>query len=227
VVGQLQPEAEAGDRLTCDSVLFDLDGTLWDASAACAQAWSEALAAVGRPDVTVAPAYARRFTGLSMERILCDFFPNVGAELHPLLSDTYRRKEEDVMRSRGGTLYPGTAEVLRWLNAGRRLFLVSNCLDGYIENFLRLTGLAPVFSGFESMGRTGKPKADNIASVVAQYGLRRPVYVGDTVHDSEAALANKIPFVFAAYGFGAVPNARFRIEAIRELPGVLDTGRFS
>ena len=207
--------------MTFDSVLFDLDGTLWDASPACAQAWTESLATVGHPEITVTPAYARRFTGLSMGEILNLFFPSVPPELHADLSKCYRLMEELFMRAQGGSLYPDTDAVLRSLQQTRRLFIVSNCLEGYIENFLRLTGLASVFAGFESMGHTGRSKADNIASVIEVHGLRHPVFVGDTAQDAEAAESNRLPFVFAAYGFGSVPDPRFRIGSIRDLPGVL------
>jgi len=103
------------------------------------------------------------------------------------------------------------------LHDSHQLFIVSNCLDGYIENFFRLTGLGPLFDGWESLGRTGKPKAENIASVVKEHELQFPVYVGDTAHDAEAAEAGKVPFVFANYGFGVVESPRHSIRTIREL----------
>lgn len=37
--------------------------------------------------------------------------------------------------------------------------------------------------------------------------LRRPVYVGDTAMDQEAARLAGIPFLHAAYGFGKVEGA--------------------
>ncbi len=200
-----------------DSVLFDLDGTLWDASSACAEAWTASLGLMGRSDLAVTAAQARSFTGLPIETIFSRFFPTVGRNLLPRLLEIYQQQEAELMRSQGGQLYPGTEDVLKVLHQSHRLFIVSNCFDGYIENFFRLTGLQSVFESYESLGRTGKPKAENIALVIRRHILGSPVYVGDTVHDAEAAKKNQIPFVFAAYGFGKVEAPNHSISNMGDL----------
>ena len=48
--------------------------------------------------------------------------------------------------------------------------------------------------------------------------INRAVYVGDTQMDAAAADAG-IPFIHAAYGFGAVPEAQWIIGDFSELPG--------
>ena len=57
---------------------------------------------------------------------------------------------------------------------------------------------------FECIGRTGKPKSENIKLIVERNHLQNPVYVGDTQWDCDAATAADVPFIFAAYGFGKV-----------------------
>ena len=48
-------------------------------------------------------------------------------------------------------------------------------------------------------------------------GLKDVVYVGDTQGDADACKAAGVPFVFAEYGFGDVPDAEDRISKISEL----------
>lgn len=48
-------------------------------------------------------------------------------------------------------------------------------------------------------------------------GLRDVVYVGDTQGDADACRDAGVPFVFAEYGFGDVPDAKVRIKAFPEL----------
>ncbi len=209
-------------------MLFDLDGTLWDASDSCALAWSQALAATGFAAHTVTATQARSFTGLPMGEILDRHFGYVPLANHQPLVDEFNRRESALMRSSGGTLFPDTETVLRTLKAHLKLFVVSNCQAGYIENFFHLTGLGDCFEDFESLGRTGKPKADNIAAIVKAHALHSPVYVGDTSHDAQAAAANQIPFIFAAYGFGEVEAAPLRARAIVDLlPILLERNRGS
>ena len=47
--------------------------------------------------------------------------------------------------------------------------------------------------------------------------IQSPVYVGDTQGDADACRDAGVPFVFAAYGFGQVPDAEVRIERIADL----------
>ena len=46
------------------------------------------------------------------------------------------------------------------------------------------------------------------------------IYLGDTAGDQAAAAGAGIPFVHAAYGFGAVPDAALRIPALPALPAL-------
>jgi hypothetical protein len=97
------------------------------------------------------------------------------------------------------------------------LFIVSNCQAGYIEIFLRHSGLGALFTDFECWGNSGRPKADNLRSVVERNRLRAPWFIGDTSGDQEAARACGVPFVFAAYGFGTCRAPEATIESLPAL----------
>lgn len=72
-----------------DSILFDLDGTLWDASASCATAWNQALKEIGYGNRLITIDNVKSFSGVKIEEILADFFNFVPAESHQALLDSY------------------------------------------------------------------------------------------------------------------------------------------
>src|SRR5260221_1653054 len=206
---------------TIDGIIFDLDGTLWDASAACTAAWNETMEQAGYKDHMLTEEMIRSFSGLKIEDIFNRYFDFIPKEYHAGLLGLYKQKEAIFMKARGGALYPGVATVLDRLQKNHRLYIVSNCLAGYIENFLDFTELTGKFSDFECSGNTHLPESRNIQLIVRRNNLSAPVYVGDTIWDYEASVYNKIPFIYAAYGFGKVDEDLLRINDLSELPELI------
>ena len=130
-------------------------------------------------------------------------------------------EDNAIVALEGGTLYPGALDVIPRLAARIPLLIVSNCQAGYIEVFLTYSGLAQCFTDFECWGNTGRPKAENVAAVIARRQLRRPLFIGDTEGDREAALRNGLRFVHAAYGFGQVAGADAVIQSLHDLEALV------
>lgn len=203
--------------MTADSIVFDLDGTLWDTTPACAVAWNAVLARHGIPYREIFPDDVRRVTGRPHEECIRITFADLPDE-HIDLMVTETATEDNVTIERmGGELYPGVEEGLRRLSERYPLFIVSNCQAGYIENFLTLSGLGDLFSDFECIGNTGHPKPENLRRVIERNGLKSPIMVGDTTGDEEAARACKVPFLFVSYGFGTHTQADFSASSFTEL----------
>lgn len=203
-----------------DSLIFDLDGTLWDAAGSCTKAWNSALKDL-KSDHTVEEGLIRSLAGLKVDLVLKNHFPFVPEAQHPELFRLYKEYEKDYLAQFGGELYPGVKQTLAQLSRDYKLFIVSNCMDGYIETFLSFHQLQGLFIDFESWGRTGLPKNDNIKLIVQRNNLKQPVYIGDTIWDFESATKAGVPFIFAAYGFGKVEQARWKVEDFGELPEYL------
>jgi phosphoglycolate phosphatase len=203
-----------------DSIIFDLDGTLWDAASTCTKAWNEALKELSFEHV-LEDNFIRSVSGLKIEKIFELHLPFIPNEQHAALINLYRKYEGNYMKQLGGQLFPHAKEVLAQLKGNYKLFVVSNCSAGYIENFLEFHDLQNLFSDFESSGNTGLSKAENIQLIIARNKLLSAVYIGDTAWDYEAALATNITFIYAAYGFGKVDDAEWKIEKIDELPKLL------
>lgn len=189
-----------------DAIVFDLDGTLWDATQASARGWTRAARAHGvARDVT--PLQIAGVCGLPFEACVGRLFPDVDEATLAALKPDLARCEEAAVRERGGELYPGVAVGLRGLAKARPLFLVSNCDRWYLELFLEHSGLADLFRDGLCHGDTGQPKARTLARLRERHDLRVPVYVGDTEGDRAAARDAGYAFVWASYGFGELDGA--------------------
>ncbi len=198
-----------------DGILFDLDGTLWDAVPQVTESWNRTLAREGiRRVLTVADL--RPCMGMLLSDIGASLLPHVDDERREELIALCCADENDYLARHGASLFPREEEILSLLAEKCPLFVVSNCQNGYIEAFYQGTGLGKYFSDFECAGHTGLPKSGNIALVVERHGLKHPVYVGDTMLDYTSARDAGVPFLHAAYGFGTVEG----VPAVQSLAGL-------
>ena len=199
-----------------DSIIFDLDGTLWDAATACSMAWNLSFEQCGYNN-TIDRKLVKKISGTPLYIILSEYFTFIGKNDYEKVTGLYKKNEPVFMESIGGKLFPYTGYTLKKLCEHKKLFIVSNCLKGYIENFIEKKKLNKIFTGYTCSGETGLGKDKNIQTIIAKYKLHSPIYVGDTQWDYEASEKNNIPFVFAKYGFGKINNAKYEIKNIKEL----------
>ncbi len=204
-----------------DSIIFDLDGTLWNPLDACVMAWNKTLEQTGVENFTVTAEMVTGYMGKLLNDIIAGEYSFLSSSKRDELAVVFAEQEKLHMQQYGGTLYPDVTEVLNNLHKTYKLFIVSNCLEGYIENFLHQHQLGQFFTDFECIGNTGKPKSDNIALIIKRNNLLNPVYVGDTMSDFNATNINNIPFIFAAYGFGNVDEAEYKIDGLGGLERVI------
>lgn len=204
-----------------DSILFDLDGTLWDASKTSAKALNEALRQFGYGSNIFDDKTIRPFSGLRIEILFKKYFDFIPEQDQEGFIELYQTNEKDLMKVIGGELFPHVKEVLAALSREYKLFIVSNCATGYIENFIGFHKLQNLFADFEPSGNTGLPKSENIKLITGRNHLKNSIYVGDTLWDYEAARKANIPFIYAAYGFGQVNDADRKINDIIELEQLL------
>ena len=203
-----------------DGILFDLDGTLWDACPQLTVSWNQALALhkVPRPSLTVQEV--RDCMGLLLRDIAERLLPALPqARQDEVIADCVRL-ELEYLAKHGGSLFPREEETLAALKAQCPLFVVSNCEDGYIQAFYQGTGLGKFFTDFESAGHTRLPKRENIKLVAERNSLKRPVYIGDTALDCASAQEAGVPFLHAAYGFGQVPDVP-AVSSFEAIPAAL------
>jgi phosphoglycolate phosphatase len=201
--------------VTYDGLIFDLDGTLWDAAPASAEGWNRALTQLRLP-VRLTVADIRSVAGNPTPRCFEILLP----ALCPLPDATFclfEAREREAVERLGGVLYDGVANGLRGLASHYKLFLVSNCLEWYLEAFFSLTDLRRCFTAWDCHGMSGVPKAEMIRGLSTKHALERAVYVGDTQGDREAAEQAGVDFAHARYGFGTVERSPASFDTFQDL----------
>lgn len=203
-----------------DAVLFDLDGTLWDAVHTVVKIWNKVLVSVGL-EPTMNYDELSKCMGLRIEQIFDRVIPFATEEQREQIKEGCILTENEYLSECGGILYEGVEETLAKLKEKYKLYVVSNCQDGYIQAFFKAHDLKKYFDGYECAGRTGMSKGENIKLVAQREGLKSPVYVGDTIFDYQAAEQAGVPFIFAEYGFGEVEDAQMTANSFVSLSDIL------
>ncbi|MBD1367133.1 HAD family hydrolase [Mucilaginibacter sp. ZT4R22] len=206
-----------------DSIIFDLDGTLWDSTDTITGAWQAALnKAPYMSHEVMTRERVRSITGMTYDAIFEKLFPFLNPDQRAEVQKLCSLSELEILHKQGGTLYPKLEETLIYLKQKYKLYIVSNCQSGYIELFLDLNSMHSHFLAHQCFGTKGNPKADNIRDIVNDNGLKAPVYVGDTMGDYDAATKAGVPFIFASYGFGVVESGQIAtIDNFEELKVIL------
>jgi phosphoglycolate phosphatase len=206
-----------------DSLLFDLDGTLWDTCDTCAIAWNAVLARHNIPFRTITGNDVRSVCGQPHEHCIRTVFQGLPDETLNLLVEKTMEEDNSMIQKTGGTLYGGVCEGIATLAEQYKLFIVSNCQSGYIENFLQYSRCAEYFQDYECWGHTGRSKTENTRAIIDRNNLRAPLLIGDTSGDRVAAREVGIPFGFLSYGFGNVTEYDYRFDSFPELTSWLLT----
>ena len=202
-----------------DSIIFDLDGTLWNASETVVKAFNESIQEIGF-DISITSQAVRDFSGMKMDDIFSQHFDFIPKEKLQEFEKIYAKKESDYLSKFGGELFPNVKETLEKLNENYKLFIVSNCMKGYIENFIVFFNFNHLFQDFECFGNAGLPKDKNIRLIIERNNLQNPVYIGDTIWDKESSEKAGINFIYAAYGFGKIENSDTQIQKFEDLLSV-------
>ncbi len=200
-----------------DAIIFDLDGTLWNTVDSCLKATS--FVKEEHSDITrdVTKEQIESAMGKTSDEIVNIYYGYLPREKGEEYANEAFNKNVDNLLKEGGTLYPNTRDTIIKLSKKYKLYIVSNCVKGYIESFFNTSGLKDYFSDYESYGNTLLSKGENIKFVIERNNLKNPIYVGDTKGDMEASNYAGIPFVYAAYGFGKVDGFDYKIDDISEL----------
>lgn len=203
-----------------DGVIFDIDGTLWDAREAVTNAWNEELKAQGYDTVLDCVELGKLF-GKTIEQIFDVIFPNMPLDERERLIPLFYNAQYRYIESNPPSLYRGASETLEYLKEHYRLYIVTNAPKGYIEALFNATGIGGYFADTLCFGDTNTPKGDTIRTLCEKNGIKNPVYVGDTQGDADECARVGIPMIYAQYGLGNVENPGFTLADIRELKKIL------
>ena len=202
-----------------DSIILDVDGTIWDTTDIVAEAWNLAIDKLFPSVPHVTGNILKGQFGKTMEVIADNLFTGLDkAQKTVLLKDCCNQEQLALKANTRNITYDGVVETIKELHkSGLPLFIVSNCQKGYIEVVIAKNKITEYITDFECYGNNGNGKAENIKLLCERNGLHSPVYVGDTQGDADACKDAGVPFVWAAYGFGTAKDYYKKINKFREL----------
>ena len=204
------------------SLIFDIDGTLWDSREIVALGYNDYLRQVGRADLQVDAEYLKTLFGKTMTEIADIMLADIEApRRYEIMGGCMEREDEFLHNDPCDIAFPGVKETLRKLKEHCRLFVVSNAQCGYPELMMDKLGIRELFEDWMCFGDTGLPKGDTIRILMERNAISDAVYIGDTQGDLEASEKAGIPFIFCAFGFGSPDRYDARLEDFRQLPEVL------
>lgn len=196
-----------------NSILFDLDGTLWDTTVEVEKIWNKIAMEYG---LNISKEQIKNIMGLTKREIIEYLFKGNNKDGNEFITKC-QEKENDYLKENGGHIYKNTIKTIKKLVNKYDLYIVSNCQAGYIESFIEHYSLQEFFNDFECSGNTGMTKYENINSVLKRNNILKAIYVGDTQKDYESAIKNELPFIWAEYGFGNCDKYYKKIKDISEL----------
>lgn len=202
---------------TFDSIIFDLDGTLWDTCEACAVAWNNVIKRNNIDFKEIAASDVGGVTGKPHPECIKTVFSKLPDEIIQIITEETMDEDTLIIKELGGELYEGVTEGLDYLSKKYDLFIVSNCQSGYIENFLSANQLKDLFKDFTCWGDSGESKSKNTKNIIKKNNLASPVFVGDTDGDYEAAVSCSLAFIQVTYGFGSPIKGCKKVDSFSAL----------
>jgi len=192
---------------SCDSILFDLDGTLADTSTDLWMALQAALEVYGLPQADRKVFLDSLHFGIekSVDHIL-DSLSAHGVAPKALVN-TYKRSYKDLAH-RNSRLYQGVENMLsRFKTAGLKLAVCTNKESHSSYELLEKLRISHYFDTVVGIDQVVRPKPSpeslRQAAAFLQVSPADCIFVGDSHLDALASKAAGIPFLMHLKGYGA------------------------
>lgn len=198
-----------------DSLIFDMDGTLWDAVDTYTHSWNKVFADMDI-NLTVERDNLARMVGWEGKKVIAEIMPHFDDEKRMAIYSRVNEARQSLIPTHGGILYDGVKEGLQQLATRYDLFILSNCAKGIIRLFIDWAGIDEYIKDEIAYGTNYMPKNHNIKLLTEKHHLRNPVYVGDTEGDGEQSRIAGIPFVFLTHGFGTTEDYDLKFDNFRD-----------
>ncbi|MDO4977845.1 MAG: HAD family hydrolase [Eubacteriales bacterium] len=214
------------EKNTFDGIIFDVDGTLWDAVPAVCQAWRDKLAEKGY-DYSFSIGEMKALFGQQVDTFGDVLFSDLPVKerralAHECCDYQIGRMRELTARENMFYVYPGVAKTLKILSQKYPLFVVTNAENGYTQLFMEFAGVEDCIKDVEHAGVPGRTKGDNIKILMERNGMKKALYVGDTAGDQKACQEAGCHFIWASYGFGGQVESDLVIHSFEDLVDLLD-----
>ena len=201
-----------------ESLIFDIDGTLWDSRALVAEGYNIQLKKEGLNHLCIDAETLRPLFGKVMDAIADAIFASIEPpERYALMERCMDTENRYLFENECKIGYPKVKETMEELAKKHRIFIVSNSQCGYPELCIEKLGLTDYIEGHMCFGDTGTSKGQTILTLIKKHNIGSCIYIGDTQGDLEACQEAGIPFIFCGYGLGQADSWDARIESFEEL----------
>lgn len=200
-----------------ESLIFDLDGTLWDTTEQVSIVWNNV---AKKYNIEIEKFSIKSIMGLTTSEIVSKLFNN-DIEIGKSFINECQKSENEYLFMHGGNIYVNTVSTIKKLVKKFDLYIVSNCQDGYIQSFLYFYDLENYFKDYECSGKTNLAKVDNLKLLMKRNNIDHSIYIDDTEKDYLSAINSNNKFIWATYGFGICKNYDYSINDISELLTIL------
>ena len=201
-----------------ESLIFDIDGTLWDSRALVAEGYNIQLKAEGLEHLCVTAEDLKPLFGKVMTQIADVILASIPEESRYDLMERCMATENRYLEENPCHIgYPGVKETIEVLSKKYRLFIVSNSQRGYPELCMEKLGLNPYIEGHMCFGDTGTSKGKTIRTLMENHGITDCAYIGDTQGDYEATVEAGVPFIWCTYGFGTPEGYAQKVDRFEDL----------
>ena len=201
-----------------DSLIFDIDGTLWDSRALVAEGYNIQLKQEGLDHLCVTAEDLKPLFGKVMTEIADVILASIDPkDRYDLMERCMETENNYLFENECKIGYPGVMETVEALSRQYRLFIVSNSQCGYPELCMDKLGLTPYIEGHMCFGDTGTSKGKTIRTLMEKHNIQNCAYIGDTQGDYEATVEADVPFIWATYGFGTPDGYVAKIDKFEDL----------
>ena len=201
-----------------ESLIFDIDGTLWDTRELIAEGWNARLRIEGLDHLCMTAEELTPLFGKVAKDLADVLFAQLPQEERMPLMNRCMDHELDYLQEQECKVgYPLVKETMEELAKKYRLFIVSNCQQGYPEICMEKLGIGDFIQGHMCFGDTGLCKGETIKKLMEKHNISSACYIGDTQGDADAAALAGLPFVYCGYGFGNVKEYWKKLENFEDL----------
>ncbi len=199
-----------------DSIIFDMDGTLWNPMDLYTEAWNAGLKEAG-VQKTLTKDDLKPLMGVEGKKVLNIILPEYSEQEQKEIYEKVNQLRSRLITEGKGYIFEGVPEGLKQLSEKYKLFIVSNCPEGLIVLFMNRAGISPYITDEMAYGVNHQPKYHNIGLLTKKHNLQQPVYAGDTDIDRGQSEKAGIPFVFLTYGFGDTEKYDLKFDDFESL----------